>query len=43
MKKISFLFAALLCMLLPALAYAAAEAGMFDDNARLMVTGTAPD
>ena len=43
MKKISFLFAALLCMLLPALAYAAAEAGMFDADARLMVTGTAPD
>lgn len=42
MKKISFLFTVLLCMLLPVSVYAAAEAGMFDADARLTVTGTAP-
>ena len=42
MKRISFLFTVLLCMLLPVSVYAAAEAGMFDADARLTVTGTAP-
>lgn len=42
MKKISFLFTVLLCLLLPVSVYAAAEAGMFDADARLTVTGTAP-
>ena len=35
MKRISFLFTVLLCMLLPVSVYAAAEAGMFDADARL--------
>ena len=38
MKRISFLFTVLLCMLLPVSVYAAAEAGMFDADARLTVT-----
>lgn len=42
MKKISFIFTVLLCMLLPVSVYAAAETGMFDADARLTVTGTAP-
>ena len=42
MKRISFLFTVLLCMLLPVSVYAVAEAGMFDADARLTVTGTAP-
>ena len=42
MKRISFLFTVLLCMLLPVSVYAAAEAGKFDADARLTGTGNAP-
>lgn len=41
MKKISFLCVVLLCLFLSVSAYAA-DAGMFDASARLMITGTAP-